>query len=157
MAKKREWALKPTVFSALRRAWRNCPARREVLAKSKKEYYVKCKNGNSKRRVHFKCAVCGQYFDGKDINVDHIEPVIDPNTGFTTYDNYIERLFCPIENLQVICRADHELKSSKEVKVRAKVRRVQKKDAKKEPGKTKAPKVAKTTKPRHTKRTTKEN
>jgi len=46
--------------------------------------------------------------------VDHINPVIDPEVGFTTWDDVIERLFCEADGLQVLCHACHQLKTKDE-------------------------------------------
>lgn len=58
----------------------------------------------------------------KNVHVDHILPVIDPNEGFTTWDSVIERLFVEKEGLQVLCSACHKIKSDEE-KAQAKARR----------------------------------
>jgi hypothetical protein len=50
-------------------------------------------------------------FGPKEVALDHIEPVIDPKVGFTTWDSYIERLFCEADSFQVLCHADHDQKT----------------------------------------------
>ena len=35
--------------------------------------------------------------------MDHIDPVIDLETGWVDWDRFIERLDCPEDNLQTIC------------------------------------------------------
>lgn len=55
--------------------------------------------------------------DGKRVDnavVDHIEPIIDPDVGFTTWDDCIQRMFCEADNLQVLCHSCHEEKSNEE-------------------------------------------
>ena len=59
----------------------------------------------------------------KNIFVDHIEPIIDPETGFTTWDECIERMFCEKEGLQLLCGPCHDEKTLKE-KQKAKERRI---------------------------------
>jgi len=49
-----------------------------------------------------------------NVIVDHIKPVVDPTTGFVSWDEYIERTFCELDNLQVLCRACHATKTSEE-------------------------------------------
>jgi len=49
-----------------------------------------------------------------NVQVDHIVPVIDPETGFTTWDDVIERLFCEEDGLQVLCHACHQRKTKNE-------------------------------------------
>jgi hypothetical protein len=40
--------------------------------------------------------------------------VVDPVVGFVSWDSFIENLYCPIENLQVLCKDCHNKKSLKE-------------------------------------------
>ena len=58
----------------------------------------------------------------KNAIVDHINPIIDPAVGFTTWDDCINRMFCEQDNLQVLCRACHDEKTNEEKAV-AKARR----------------------------------
>lgn len=47
------------------------------------------------------------------INLHHDPPVIDPNTGFTTFDSYIYRMYCPIDNFKVLCEECHDKEHEK--------------------------------------------
>lgn len=67
-----------------------------------------------KLAMHYRCAECKQLFVAADVQVDHIEPVVDPKKGFVSWDSFINRIFCEIENLQVLCKADHKIKTSLE-------------------------------------------
>ncbi len=58
----------------------------------------------------------------KNVLVDHVEPIIDPDVGFTNFDDFIEGLFCETDNLQVLCKSCHDRKT-KEENERAKLRR----------------------------------
>lgn len=82
------------------------------------------------------CAGCNQtvpltYKEGRkkiqNIFVDHIKPVVDPKAGFTTWDDYIEGMFCEEENLQVLCKSCHDKKSDEERKIAVERRRNEKK------------------------------
>lgn len=64
----------------------------------------------------------------KNAHVDHIEPVIDPTVGFTNWDDYIERLYCEADNLQVLCESCHKEKTKQERVVATKRRRKEKYD-----------------------------
>ena len=85
----------------------------------------------------YKCSGCGvegpatiKNDKGKRVDnaaVDHINPVVDPDVGFTTWDEYIERMFCEKDNLQVLCHPCHTLKSNDE-RERAKLRRAKERD-----------------------------
>jgi 5-methylcytosine-specific restriction endonuclease McrA len=44
------------------------------------------------------------------VHVDHIEPIGD----LESWDSYIEKLFCPASNLQVLCKDCHDKKTTNE-------------------------------------------
>lgn len=46
--------------------------------------------------------------------VDHISPVVDPEKGFEDWDTYINNMFCPEDNLQVLCGPCHDKKTKEE-------------------------------------------
>lgn len=62
-----------------------------------------------------------------NVFVDHINPIIDPNVGFTTWDDFIEGTFCEADNLQLLCGKCHKAKSQEEIEV-AKERRAKEKN-----------------------------
>lgn len=51
----------------------------------------------------------------KNIFIDHIIPIIDPEIGFTTWDECIDRMFCDSDNLQLLCKKCHDVKSQLEI------------------------------------------
>lgn len=63
---------------------------------------------------HYRCNTCKGIFPTKDVNVDHIKPVVNPEEGFTTWDEFIKNLFCEKENLQVLCSSCHTIKTKAE-------------------------------------------
>lgn len=66
-------------------------------------------------RNTYRCAMCQGTFTRKEVQLDHIEPVIDPKVGFTTWDEYIARLYVAKEGFQVICKANcHKIKTELE-------------------------------------------
>ena len=84
----------------------------------------------------YECAYCKQHVpptirDGRkrvqNIFVDHISPIIDPAVGFTTWGECIERMFCELDGLQVLCKECHDIKSNQERAVAA-LRRSKKKE-----------------------------
>jgi 5-methylcytosine-specific restriction endonuclease McrA len=54
----------------------------------------------------------------KNVLVDHIEPIV-PVTGWVSWDSCIERMFCEVDNLQLLCKACHDIKSKEETGERA--------------------------------------
>lgn len=122
MAKKKlEWTqarLKNFIISALRSASNRYPPKYECLNAAK--VGKKVNKATGRLAEHYKCAACEKLFVAKDVHVDHIEPVVSPLTGFVDWNTFIERLFyCPLTNLQVLCRICHRLKISEERKERS--------------------------------------
>lgn len=110
-----EWTearFKSFVTSALRAASRRWPPKYAALKAAFVGRKVNAKTG--KQAMHYKCAECKQHFVAADVQVDHIKPVVDPKKGFTTWDNFIERMFCEADNLQVLCKPDHKVKTDQE-------------------------------------------
>lgn len=50
----------------------------------------------------------------KNVLVDHIEPIIDPEKGFESWDVTIKRMFVEEDELQVLCHACHQKKCNYE-------------------------------------------
>lgn len=68
-------------------------------------------------RGYYRCAKCGDVFHYKQIQIDHIEPVIAV-TGWVDYNTYVARLFCGVDGMQVLCRGCHAKKTKKENQLR---------------------------------------
>jgi len=62
----------------------------------------------------YQCGHCNGTFKREGIQVDHIDPVIDPKVGFVNWDMYIQRLYCDFTLLQVLCRSCHKIKTDNE-------------------------------------------
>lgn len=76
----------------------------------------------SRQRIErglYTCESCKNAFGPKQINRDHIEPVI-PVTGWTSWQDYINRLFVKSQQIQILCIACHENKTSIENIMRVK-------------------------------------
>lgn len=52
------------------------------------------------------------------LELDHIEPVVEPRKGYCDWNTYIERLYVGPEEYQGLCRTCHAEKSKKEVEER---------------------------------------
>jgi len=108
------------IFSLLRQGTRRWAPKSDVK-----------KEGKVSRGI-YECASCKQHVpvtvptitkEGKrkrvnNVFVDHIEPIVDPAVGFTTWDEYIERMFCEKDNLQLLCKECHDIKSKEETKIK---------------------------------------
>jgi hypothetical protein len=81
----------------VRRGWYLCASCKEEVPAT---IVATLKNGKKKRV--------------KNAIADHIKPIINPATGFTTWDSCIENMFCELDNLQCVCHACHEVKCQEE-------------------------------------------
>lgn len=111
----KEWSegrLKAFIISGLRSCSRRYPPKFETLS----EALVGKKINKKTNRLanHYTCKACRDEFPSKEVQVDHINPVVDPVTGFVDWNTYIERLFCEKSNLQVLCTTCHAIKTQEE-------------------------------------------
>lgn len=112
---KKEWTIarrQSFIKSGLRAASRRWPPRYEVLAEAKRGKRVNPKSG--RQAEHYQCALCLGSYPAKDVQVDHIKAIIDPEVGFIDWNTVIERMFCDKENLQVLCTGCHGQKTKAE-------------------------------------------
>ena len=100
------------VKSALRSASLRWPARYKTLNASKTLVKTNVKTGRLAQ--HHRCKQCQLDFPAKDVRVDHIQAIIDPAIGFTSWDDVIDRMFCEADNLQVLCTTCHNEKTTAE-------------------------------------------
>lgn len=98
------------IISALRSASNRWPPKYEAKKAAKLRYGVyQC--AGYKTEPHEARA--------SQVQIDHIIPVVDPVTGFSTWDNFINRLFCEAENFQLLCLDCHKRKSKDEKDIRS--------------------------------------
>jgi 5-methylcytosine-specific restriction endonuclease McrA len=100
------------IVNTLRYGSRKWPPKFQTLNEAKTEKKISVKSGRLAQ--HFRCASCSEEFTSKDIEVDHIKPVVDPKVGFVDWNTYIERMFCPKSNYQVLCTTCHKAKTKQE-------------------------------------------
>jgi len=100
------------IASTLRSGARRWQPKYDTLNAAKTEKKINHKSGRMAQ--HYQCELCANEFTQKDMEVDHIKPVVDPKKGFTTWDDFIDRLFCESNNLQAVCKPCHKEKTKKE-------------------------------------------
>lgn len=90
------------VVSALRRAWMKYPVKQDVLAESRRPA-----QGRSKQtKWEYRCASCGGWFLGSEVQVDHIRECKSDDMN-----EFVATLFCEADNLQVVCKGCHQIKT----------------------------------------------
>lgn len=88
----------------LRRGTSKWPGRRQCLSKAKTMVVI-----GGQVRARFKCAACGNQFDKRHVEVDHKNEV-GPFKG--DWNDFLERMYCDVGNLQVLCVNCHSKKTS---------------------------------------------
>lgn len=97
------------IRSALRQKSRWWKPIAECKANAKRAY----KGPNKRQKFEYQCNYCKQWFPDKEINVDHIIPA---GTLRNAHDLpvFVEKLFCEVEGLQVLCSNCHNTKTQNE-------------------------------------------
>lgn len=103
------------VKATLRKGTMRWPPKFTVLAAAKRGKFLNPLSG--REAEHYECEECHLLHPAKNVVVDHIVPIV-PVTGFTTWDSVVERMFCEADNLQVLCKPCHKLKTALENQLR---------------------------------------
>lgn len=100
----------------IRRAFAMSPIRGQVLKAARREYTKYNKDGCASKKpgVEYQCETCNSWVSSTRIDVDHVNPVIDPVVGFVDWNTFVARVFCGVENLKRICEKCHDEKTSRE-------------------------------------------
>jgi hypothetical protein len=110
-----EARLKAFIIAVLRQGTRRYPPKYETLNAAKTEKKI---NPKTKRLAqHYACAKCKKDWPQKEVQVDHVLPVVDPGQGFVDWNTYITRLFCDKDNLTVLCLQCHHEKTKGEKEI----------------------------------------
>lgn len=125
--------LKNKIISSLRKLSYTHKPRTEALNKQKVDSATfECENcgvyiykGSSEKNY---ISIKNKYHEKKVIkekpNLDHITPIIDVKNGWTTWDSFIERMFCEAGEFQVLCKECHDKKTKQENEERRKWKKV---------------------------------
>lgn len=71
------------------------------------------KGPNKRQKWEYKCNQCKGWFSDKLINVDHIIPAGELSCS-QHLPMFVERLFCEVDHLQILCIECHNVKTQKE-------------------------------------------
>jgi len=104
------------LISNIRRAFSRSQLHRQALNNA-----ISKKKGPRGGR-QYDCNVCGEAFGRRQVDVDHIKPVVPFNRRAydMKLDTYVRRLWCHIRNLQVLCKECHKKKTAIEKSKRRK-------------------------------------
>jgi hypothetical protein len=96
------------IKGAIRRAFRLSPQMKEVLKAARVELPpLLKKDGTPGKRpqVRYRCAICQELFSQKNVQVDHLDPVVPLHMPekLMSYDGLVRGVFCAIDRLQVVC------------------------------------------------------
>ena len=100
------------IRGALRRAAQKYPVKYQVKDAARRP---KPKGKAGRHHFEYKCNKCKKWFQGKEVEVDHITPAGSLKT-FEDLPGFVERLFCEPEQLQVLCKPCHRMKTNEEKK-----------------------------------------
>jgi 5-methylcytosine-specific restriction endonuclease McrA len=105
----KNWNLKKQIRGKLRELARYMP-NKQVCLNNAIHPTEKGKRGGKL----YICNHCGLTFPLKDVQVDHISPVVPLDREIEDWNEYINRLFCEVDKLQVLCKSCHQIKSNRE-------------------------------------------
>lgn len=108
------------IKSILRSGFRRWKPKYDTLAQAFVGRKVSKKTG--KLGKHYRCAKCRKHHPSADVQVDHINPIVDPEIGHESWDKVVYNMYCDSNNLQVLCKTCHAKKTKEERSVAAKGR-----------------------------------
>jgi 5-methylcytosine-specific restriction endonuclease McrA len=97
------------IRSALRQKSRWWKPITQCKMKARRAY----KGPNKRQKFEYQCKECNNWFPDKKINVDHIVPAGTLRCA-NDLPGFVDRLFCEIDNLQVLCQVCHDKKTKLE-------------------------------------------
>ncbi len=101
------------IRSALRQAWSKYPVKYQVLNNNRRPFI----GADKRTKWEYQCAECKQWFKAKEVQVDHIKSA-GSLKSYEDLPDFVRRLFCEADNLQVMCKPCHKTKTQEERKRR---------------------------------------
>lgn len=99
------------IRTALRSAFTRYPVKYQVLKKASKSVTGK------RHKTEYRCAECKEWFKQADVQVDHIVPA-GSLKKYEDLPEFVERMYCEADGLQVLCKPCHKVKTAEERKKR---------------------------------------
>jgi 5-methylcytosine-specific restriction endonuclease McrA len=103
-----------TIRSALRTGMRFWKPKLNVMNRAKRKY----EGENKRQKFAYECEHCKGLFKATDVQVDHIQPA-GSLLSYQDLPQFVERLYCGEDGLQVLCSECHRKKSNEERKTGA--------------------------------------
>lgn len=100
-------------WSMIRSALRQKSRWWKPIAQAKANAKRKYKGPNKRQKWEYQCSLCKEWFADKYVNVDHIVPA-GTLTCSSDLPSFVDRLFCEVDGLQVLCIDCHNSKTKKE-------------------------------------------
>jgi hypothetical protein len=146
--KKKVWIVQQQVISVIRRLFVRSPIFSAVKKANRRERKVTNKDGSvsTALRWEYQCAHCKKWHPEKikgkvQMALDHVSPVINPETGFIGFADYIDRMFAGMKvwdeekgfdidifkHFQLLCKECHQFKTNSELIQRKESRKRNKK------------------------------
>lgn len=97
------------IRSALRQKSRWWKPIAEAKLRARRPY----KGKNKRQKWEYQCTNCKNHFKSDEVSVDHKVPAGTLRT-YTDLPGFVERLFCEVDGLQVLCNPCHDVKTKKE-------------------------------------------
>lgn len=107
------------IKGAVRRVFSRSDLRRIAVAKTIVTNYQDASRPRVKTWCF--CSACNRHWAKSEMEVDHIDPVVPSHLTLEdmSWDDVVDRIWCPESNLKAICKACHKLKTKREAKERA--------------------------------------
>lgn len=97
-------------FNWLRQKLRRISITWKPINECRKKAKVSYTGNNKRRKVSYICNSCKGEFSSTETSVDHIEP-IGSLKSFEDLPQFVEKLFCEEQFLQVLCKTCHDKKT----------------------------------------------
>lgn len=100
-------------WSYIRSALRNKSRFWKPISQCKMNARRAYRGAGKRQKFEYQCNICKQWFPEKTINVDHITPAGTLSCA-NDLPGFVERLFCEVDKLQVLCEKCHDIKTKNE-------------------------------------------
>lgn len=90
-------------WSFIRSVLRNKSRFWKPIQECKQLHKRKSQSSNKKLKFEYQCSECKEWFPEKEIDVDHIVPAGSLNKA-EDLPQFVEKLFCEVVNLQLLCK-----------------------------------------------------